>query len=154
MRAAGDPDIYPNLGKFKISYALYPHSGDWRNGVWMEGDDFNVPIHAAEPPSRALVSEHATRPEEDSFISIDASGVFLTGIKKAEDSRELVVRLVEVEGSEKALTLSMPKTIEAVRRLNLIELPLDNASKVTVSGHSLSLLIKPHEIVTLGIELE
>ena len=25
MRSAGNPDIYPNLGKFNISYALYPH---------------------------------------------------------------------------------------------------------------------------------
>ncbi len=153
MRAAGDPDIYPNLGKFKISYALYPHSGDWRNGVWMEGDDFNVPVYAAEPPSLALVSEHSTRPEEDSFISLDASGVFLTGLKKAEDTRELVVRLVEVEGTEKTLTLSLPHQIEAVRRLNLIELPLDNGSKATVKGHSLSVTIKPHEILTLGIKL-
>lgn len=154
MRAAGDPDIYPNLGKFRISYALYPHSGHWRNGVWMEGDDFNVPIYAAEPPSLALVSEHSTRPEEDSFISIDASGVYLTGIKKAEDTQELVVRLVEVEGSEKRLTLSLPHKIEAVRRLNLIELPLDNGSKVTVNGNSLSVTIQPHEILTLGIKLE
>jgi len=54
MRAAGAPDIYPNLGKFKISYALYPHAGDWTNGVWQEGDDFNVPVLAGEPPSLAL----------------------------------------------------------------------------------------------------
>ena len=29
LRSAGAPDIYPNLGKFNISYALYPHAGDW-----------------------------------------------------------------------------------------------------------------------------
>ncbi len=154
MRAAGAPDIYPNLGKFRISYALYPHSGDWKNGVWMEGDDFNVPIYAAEPPSLALVGEHATRPEEESFISLDAKGVFLTGIKKAEESQELVVRLVEVEGSEKTVTLSLPHTIETVRRLNLIEQPLDHVNKATVNGHSLSVRIKPHEILTLGIKLD
>jgi len=37
MRTAGDPDIYPNLGKFNISYSLFPHVGDWKNGVWAEG---------------------------------------------------------------------------------------------------------------------
>ena len=55
MRTAGDPDIYPNLGKFNISYSLFPHTGDWKNGVWAEGEDFNVPVYAAEPPSLALV---------------------------------------------------------------------------------------------------
>ena len=154
MRTAGAPDIYPNIGKFRISYALYPHSGDWRNGVWMEGDDFNVPIYAAEPPSLALVSEHSTRPEEDSFISLDAPGVFLTGIKKAEDTEEMVVRLVEVEGVEKTLTLSLPHHIETARRLNIIELPLDHGSEPNVDGRRLSVTIKPHEILTLGIKLE
>ena len=88
-----------------------------------------------------------------SFISLDVSGVFLTGIKKAEDTQELVVRLVEVEGSEKTLTLSLPYKIEAARRLSLIKLPLDHVTKPTVNEHSLSIIIKPNEILTLGILL-
>jgi len=153
MRSAGRPDIYPNLGLFRISYALFPHPGDWKNGVWLEGDDFNVPVHAAEPPSRALGQEHATRPEEDSFISLDASGVFLTGMKQAEDGEELIVRLVEVEGEEKTLSLSLPESIKAVRRLNLVEHPITGVAEATVNENKLSVSIKPHEIVTLGIKL-
>ena len=94
MRAAGDPDIYPNLGKFNISYALYPHAGDWKKGgVWAEGEDFNIPVYAAEPPSLALAKAHATRPEEASFFSVDAPGVVLTGMKQSEEGNELIVRL-------------------------------------------------------------
>jgi len=78
----------------------------------------------------------------------------MTGIKKAEDTRELVVRLVEVEGAEKTLTLSLPSTIETARRLNLIEQPLENVARATVNGNSLSVIIKPNEILTLGIKLE
>ncbi len=154
MRTAGDPDIYPNLGKFRISYALYPHSGDWTNGVWQEGDDFNVPIFAAEPPSLALVSEHATRPEEDSFISLDGSGVFMTGMKQAEDTEELIIRLVEVEGDAKTITLSLPKNIEVARRLNIIEFPLSGVAETKIKKNTVSVNIKPHEIITLGIILE
>jgi alpha-mannosidase len=151
MRAAGDPDIYPNLGKFRISYALYPHSGDWKNGVWMEGDDFNVPIYAAEPPSLALVSEHSTQPDEESFFSLDAKGVFLTGMKRAEDTEELIIRLVEVEGDEKTITLSLPKNIEAARRLDLIEFPLPDVAEARINKNSVTVKIKSHEILTLGI---
>ena len=68
MRSGGEPDIYPNLGKFNISYSLFPHEGDWKSGVLAEGEDFNVPVYAAEPPSLALVKAHATRPEEASFF--------------------------------------------------------------------------------------
>lgn len=152
MRSAGNPDIYPNLGKFKISYALYPHTGDWKNGVWMEGDDFNVPVQANEPPSLALVKEHSTRPEENSFISLDASGVFLTGMKRAEDSEELVIRLVEVEGEEKTIALTLPENVDAARRLNIIEFPLENVATPTINGKVITVKIKPHEILTLGIK--
>ena len=39
LRSAGDPDEFPNLGKFNIQYAIMPHSGDWTNGVMLAGLD-------------------------------------------------------------------------------------------------------------------
>jgi alpha-mannosidase len=152
LRAAGAPDIYPNIGKFTISYALYPHAGDWKKGaVWAEGEDFNIPVYAAEPPSLALVKAHATRPEEASFFTVDAPGVILSGMKQSEEGNELIVRLAEVEGKETTVNLKIPVAASAVRRLNLIELPLKNAVNPTVKGKTIQVKIKPHEIVTLGI---
>ena len=151
MRSAGNPDIYPNIGKFHISYALYPHAGDWKNGVWMEGDDFNVPVLANEPPSLAMVREHATRPEEYSFLSLDGSGVYMTGFKRSEDGDELVVRLVETDGEGKNVKLTLPQNIKAARRLNLIEFPLENGSEPDIDGKTVRVEIKPYEIITLGI---
>jgi alpha-mannosidase len=151
MRSAGEPDIYPNLGKFNISYALFPHAGDWKNGVWAEGDDFNIPVYAAEPPSLALVREHASRPEENSFISIDSPGVILSGFKPAEVGNELIVRLAEIEGKGSMVNLTLPVEIGSARRLNLVELPLEDSPKPECKGRKVLLEIRPHEIVTLGI---
>jgi alpha-mannosidase len=151
MRAAGAPDIYPNLGKFNISYALYPHSGDWKNGVWAEGEDFNIPVYAAEPPSLALVKSHATRPEEASFFSVDVPGVVITGIKQSEEGNELIVRLCETYGKETTVNLKLPVNVSIARRLNLIELPLESPDKPTVKGNSVQVRIRPNEIVTLGL---
>jgi alpha-mannosidase len=151
MRAAGDPDIYPNLGKFNISYSLFPHTGDWKNGVMAEGEDFNVPVYASEPPSLALVKAHATRPEEASFFSVDAPGVVMTGMKQSEDGNELIIRLSETEGKETDVNIRIPAEIISARRLNLIELPLENVSKPVVNGKTIKVKIKPNEIVTLGI---
>jgi len=153
MRSAGSPDIYPNLGKFKISYALYPHAGDWTEGVWEEGDDFNVPVIANEPPSLALGTGHATRPETGSLISLDAKGVYMTGIKKAEDSEEMIIRLVEVEGEEKEFQVTLPADVQSVRKLNLLELPLDEDTRIVIRNNSITMDIKPHEIMTLAIKL-
>lgn len=151
MRAAGEPDIYPNLGKFIINYALYPHSGDWKNGVWAEGDDFNMPVYAAEPPSLALVKEHGTRDEEFSFISMEAPGIVLSGLKKAEEGNELVIRLVEVQGNESSANITLPVPVASARRLNIIEMPLTNATQPKVIGNKVLVKMNPHEIVTLGI---
>lgn len=151
MRSGGEPDIYPNLGKFNISYSLFPHLGNWKSGVWAEGEDFNVPVYAAEPPSLALTREHATAPEEDSFFSLDSKGVALSGIKQAEDGRELVVRLAETEGKETTVNLKLPVKVANARRLNIIELPLETTTKPIVKGNSVQVKLRAHEIVTLGI---
>lgn len=154
MRAAGDPDIYPNLGKFNISYSLFPHAGDWKNGVWAEGDDFNVPVYAAEPPSLAVVKAHATRPEEESFFSVSPANVIMSGMKQAEDGDELIIRLFEVEGIETTATINLPVVVKSARRLNLIEFPLQNAVVPTIQGRSVTVTLNPHEIATLGIQPE
>ncbi|MDD4776967.1 MAG: glycoside hydrolase family 38 C-terminal domain-containing protein [Fermentimonas sp.] len=154
MRSAGQPDIYPNLGKFNISYALYPHSGDWKNGVWIEGDDFNIPIVAYEPPSLSLVKTHATRPEADSFFSLEGDGVYMTGIKKAEDSDDLIVRLVEVEGNNEQVSFSLPNNIERVRKLNFLEEEMSEDFDAKIFGNKTTFTINPHEIVTLGLKLK
>lgn len=151
MRAAGAPDIYPNLGKFNIRYALFPHPGDWKNGVWSEGEEFNVPVYAAEPPSLAQVKKHASRAEEGSFFSISAPNVILSGIKQSEEGGKLVIRLAETEGKTTSVTVSLPVPIKGAQRLNLVELPLQGTEKPEASGNLLRLKIKPHEIVTLGI---
>ncbi len=151
MRSAGAPDIYPNLGKFIISYSLFPHEGDWQNGVWAEGENFNIPVYAAEPPSLALVRSHATKPEEGSFFSVDSPGIAVTGIKRSEDGEELVVRLVETFGKESTVNLSLPVNIKFARRLNIIELPIEGSVQPAVSGNRVSFRMKPKEIVTLGL---
>jgi alpha-mannosidase len=72
-------------------------------------------------------------------------------MKKAEDGNELLVRLSEIEGKETTVNLRLPVDVNAARRLNLIELPLENAANPTVNGKTIQVKIKPNEIVTLGI---
>ncbi|MDR0794681.1 MAG: glycosyl hydrolase-related protein [Tannerella sp.] len=152
MRAAGEPDLYPNLGKFNISYALFPHAGDWKSQVWQEGENFNIPVLAAEPPSLALAKNHATRPENASFLTVAPANVSLTGMKQSEEGEELIIRIVEIEGKETTATIDLPVTAGKARRLNILELPLANVSQPEINGTKLTVKLKPNEIVTLGIE--
>ena len=112
-----------------------------------------MPGFAAEPPSLALVKEHATRPEEDSFISLDKSNVAFTGIKQSEDGDELIVRLCEMEGKATIAALKLPAVVKSARRLNLIELPLNDVATPEVNDRTVFVKLRANEIVTLGIKL-
>jgi alpha-mannosidase len=111
-----------------------------------------VPVYAAEPPSLALVKTHSSRPEEESFFAVFPANVVMTGMKQAEEGEELIVRLVEVEGKETTATIKLPINANSVRRLDLIEFPLKNATAASIQGKSVTIKLRPHEIVTLGIK--
>jgi alpha-mannosidase len=153
LRATYSPDIYPNIGVNHIRYSLYPHAGDWKNGVWAEAENFNVPVYASEPPSLALVKAHATRPAEDSLLIVSPSTVVMSGIKQAEDGKNLIVRLIEVYGKETVASVKLPVAAKSASRVNIIELPQETGDKPVVAGKKVSVKLRPHEIVTLSIKM-
>ncbi len=152
MRSTHFPDKYPNMGVFTIRYSIYPHTGDWKNGVWNEGDDFNIPVYAAEPPSLSQGKEKAKRAEEASFINVYPNEIVMSGIKQSEDGKEIIVRLAEVEGKTSQVTVMVPVKVKKARRLNIIEEPLSNVAAPMSSGNKIKITIRPHEIVTLGVK--
>lgn len=154
MRTAGAPDIYPNIGKFNIRYALYPHKGGLSSEVWEEGEDFNVPVYAAEPPSLSLVELKGNRPEEASFMSIEADNVMLSGVKQSEDGDEFIIRVYETEGKTTSTSVKLPMLISgSARKLNLIEFPLKVDEQPVLNNGKLQLTLKPFEIATIGIKV-
>ena len=153
LRATYYPDIYPNIGVIHIQYSLFPHTGDWKNGVWNEADNFNIPVVATEPPSLALVKTHASRPEEDSLLIVSPSQVVMSGIKQSEDGGHLIIRLAEVNGKATMAIVTIPVEVKEASRVNIIELPQDKGEKPVVEGKKISILLKPHEIVTLSVKL-
>jgi len=154
LRSFNNPDIYPDQGIQHIRYALFPHKGDWKNGVWDEGDNYNVPSLSTEPPSSALGKENASLPEESSLISIKPDNVVLSGLKESENGDEMIARLVEINGEKTKVTLTVPSAVKSSSRLNLIELPLEDAERLVITGNTISVTLQPHEIVTLGMKIE
>lgn len=152
LRSSAEPDYYPNLGRMLIDYALFPHTGDWRTGVWKEGDLFNNPVFASEPASLSM-KPVAFLPEEASLYELSSSDVVLTGMKKAEDSNKLIIRLCEVAGEEKEVTLRLPGNIKQVERLDILERTLKGVSLPMVNDKEITLKAKPFEIITLGVDL-
>ncbi len=152
LRTGGDPDRYPNLGIFNIEYSIRPDGGDWKENAIIEGECYSTPVYAHEPLSLSTRKGPFNRPTEKSLISLDKKNVLLTGIKRGEDGKQLVVRLAEVAGEETTVALTLPSRVKAFRKLNFMEWSVDGAKPVKVKGNTVEVTLKPHEIATLGIK--
>jgi alpha-mannosidase len=134
-------------GTHDMTYALYPHSGDWRAGQTMrQGYELNYPLIAlaTEPHAGSLPSKHA-------FAKIEPGNVILTVMKKAEDDGALIYRFYEFEGKDAHVKLELPEKAASATEANLME-KREGAIQLAADGRSLSLDAKPYEIRTVAVK--
>ena len=143
LRSPIDPDPHADEGEHVFTYSLYPHGGDWRNGTVQQGYELNHPLLVAEfrPSPGPMPKAHA-------FASIDAGHVILDTVKKAEDSRALIVRLYEAYGQRGDISVTFGPRPKTVSECDLME---EQDKPIACHGHRVSLYVKPYEIRTLKV---
>lgn len=142
LRSPKLPDPGADMGHHAFRYALLPHPGAPQQAdVVAEAYRFNVPL---------LVGRTAAPPGQVSFFSIDAPGIVIDWIKKAEDSDALIVRLYEARGTRIRARLSSLLPVRAAAVCNLLE--EDVASLSWLDG-GVELELRPFQIVTLKLEM-
>ena len=112
-------------GRHEIVYGLVPHAGDWRSAqTYWEAQRLNQPLIAFES------SKHPGRLGTwVSILRVNSERVRVLALKKAEDSEEVIVRIVELEGREAPyVRISFPAPVIAAREVNAQELPVGKAS--------------------------
>ncbi|HOO55278.1 MAG TPA: glycoside hydrolase family 38 C-terminal domain-containing protein [bacterium] len=149
LRSPTAPDPLADRGKHYIPYALYPHSGDWRDAdTPRKGYEFNYPLFSI------LTENHGGElPTSKSFYSCEPSNVILSVVKKAEKSEDLVIRVVELEGKDATAEITLPVTPKSVHEINLIEDDIENGSDVKIEGNRIIVDVKHFEIKTLKVSL-
>jgi len=114
-------------GRHEIIYGLVPHAGDWRQAKtdW-EAQRLNQPLIAFES------SKHPGRLGKTfSILRVNNSRVRVLALKKAEDSEEVIVRIVELDGREAPdVRIGFAAPIIAAREINAQEYPVGKASIV------------------------
>jgi alpha-mannosidase len=131
-----------DIGVHHFTYALYPHVGDYRaGGVHAEATKLNVPL---------VVRPTALPPQDVTFISCEASNVTIEAVKRSEDGGRLIVRLVERENKRTHAKLTLKYAIQAVVNCDLME---NGAEPVAHDAHTVSVMLKPRDIVTLAIRV-
>jgi alpha-mannosidase len=105
------------LGPHEWTYAIYPHTGNWRTGVYQQAEILNLPLEAAQ------VGPHpGSLPKSMSFLEVKGGRLQLAAFKRAEDRKtSYVVRLFNPESKTVNGTLKLWKPIKQAWLTNLDE---------------------------------
>ncbi len=136
-----------DLGHHDIVYGLASHAGNWREAQtdW-QGQRLNQPLLAFEAPKHggALGSEF-------SLLRLNNSRVRVLAVKRAEQSEEIIVRLVELDGRKADnVRIGFAAPILAAREVNGVESPVGPA---TVTGGELVTGFTPYQPRTFAVKL-
>ena len=94
-------------------------------------EQHNEPMHVIVYPDK---SSNAFLPESTSFFNIDKENIWVTTIKKAEDSDELIIRMYDTEGRNTTVGLHSFFNIDNIQHTNIIEENPMPVSEIKVSN--------------------
>jgi alpha-mannosidase len=141
------PHPLVDRGKHDIHYSLYPHLGTWQEGrVTHRGYEFNTPlvVFPVEEISEGV-------PAGEPMVSLGDNDLILTAFKPAHDGKGFILRFYEPYGRDTAAEITAFKPIRSAALCNFIEDDLRNAAP---RDGSLTMEVKPHEVITLRLEFK
>ena len=143
---AGDPE-FTDFGPHEVSYALLPHEGDWLEGnVAREARAFNTHWRTLSVGELERIG-----PAGQALLTVEPSNVVLTALKKAEDSDDIIVRVVEQAGRDTQTRIHLPRPAEKVQKVSLLEEAVP--SEVAARGNTIEITLKAHEIASFKTRL-
>jgi alpha-mannosidase len=146
LRSPTWPDPEADRGHQHFYYALYPHTGTWKDAMTVRhGFEYNYPLSAV------VATAHAgSLPAEHSFASVSPENVVLTAVKKAEDAKGLIFRVYEWAGKDSTVEFHVPPGATGATVTNMMETP--EGSALPLSGDVVKAPIKPYEILTIRVD--
>lgn len=104
IRSSYEPDPVPNPGEHSLRYAIYPHSGSWKDaGSTRVAAEFNQAMTVATVPFDA----RGDRPLEWSPLHVTDDAVMPTCLKRCEDDGSLVLRVYQSTGAPSTGAISL-----------------------------------------------
>ncbi|MDD8020533.1 MAG: glycoside hydrolase family 38 C-terminal domain-containing protein [Acidobacteriota bacterium] len=137
-----------DFGRHEILYALYGHQGDWRQaGTNEQALRLNQPLIAFTAQSQAGVLG-----KNFSFLTVEPEGLRVLAIKKAENSKEIIIRVVETRGravKKAILTFAFP--IKSASEVNGVE---DHLRSAQFKGNKLTFDLEPNGLKSFALDIE
>lgn len=135
-------------GRHQITYALYPHAGDWRDALteW-RGRRMNQPLRVFQASKQP-----GTGSREASLLSVDTAQVDVRAVKLAEDSDTIIVRVQELWGRPAGgARLAMLGRIESAEEVDGQERVIGPA---TIVDGLLAFEMNPYSIRSFALRLQ
>ena len=134
-------------GHHEFVYGLAGHAGDWRREQtdW-QAYRLNQPLFAFESPKH-----QGALGKSFSLLNLNNGRVRVLALKKAEESDEVIVRLVEIDGKPaQNVRVTFAAPVAAAREVNGQEMPLGAA---TVTKGALVTSLGPYQLRTFAVKL-
>jgi alpha-mannosidase len=148
IRSSFDPDPVPNPGHHVWNYSIYPHEGDWQAGrVTQKAAEFNQPLLQATVPFEA----RGAAPLEWSPLSVTDPSVVATGLKVAEDDKDLVLRVYQNSKSPSAGSVSFGVPVISALWVNFLE---DGLGVAPMKETRLPLSLRGFEIRSVKLKVK
>jgi alpha-mannosidase len=131
---------YLQPGNHHYKFSLYSHKGDWRGKGRQLSSQASHPLIALADIPETI---EPILPVEKSFFSHSKANIEITAIKKCEDDDTIILRCVEMEGSNNITNFNSSFAIKKVEKTNIIEeegqeIPADsNKFQVSVGHHAI-----------------
>lgn len=145
LKCATSPSPKADKGHHEFTYSLRPHAGSFKQaGTIKLAYDLNNPMTAVK-----LGKQEGTLPESYSLVSVSDENVVVDTVKKAEDSDSTIVRMYESWNKRtNALKLSFGFDVKSAVLCDLME---NEIEKLEVTDNTVTLPVKPFEIVTIKL---
>ena len=136
---------YLQTGNHTFSFSITSHLPGWQNGA-LFGRQSNERLMAVQSTHH---DQNGTLPESLSFFKTDQEKVFVSTIKKAEDSDDVIIRIADMEGKDQSVTIESFKNIRQAMLTNLIE---EDVKTLQVNGKKLNILLNHHAVETIKLK--
>jgi alpha-mannosidase len=125
LRGSTWPDPNSDIGNHEFTYAIYPHSGNWKSAQTVRrGYELNFPLQIR------ILDKFSPKPAADkfspkptaSFVDLSAKNLVLMALKQAEDNpQRWILRCYESLGEEAQLTLTSDIGLQWLRAVDILE---------------------------------
>ena len=130
-------------------YSFASHKGDWIKG---KSEEFGWEVQNPLIPAFMKGKRKGQLPLSTSFCNLDKSNVILLTLKIAEDRDGIILRLMEMEGINAMVTITLPFiNIKEAYLTNLVE---ENEKLLTCQRNTVIAPIKAFGISTIRVKFQ